>query len=98
MAVGMVYLFTKIGQKEYNAVSARLNTRPDGTGDWPAGQVSHSAGPSDGGGLVVTEVWESREAQGKFMQERLGPALAAEGVTDVPTITWYTVVGTYPAR
>ncbi len=98
MAVGMVYLFKNIGQKEYDAVSKRLNTRSDGTGDWPAGQTSHSAGPSDGGGLVVTEVWESREAQAKFMQDRLGPALAAEGVTDVPTITWYTVAATYPSR
>ena len=34
------------------------------------------------GGWVVIEVWESRDAQGQFMNDRLGEALQKGGITD----------------
>ena len=52
-----------------------------GEGDWPAGLHTHLAGPTEGGGWIVVEVWESQEDQDAFMQSRLGPALRQAGVT-----------------
>lgn len=96
MAVGLVLKFAGVGQKEYDAVGAALGIQQEaGTGDWPAGLISHSAGPSDDGGLVVAELWDSRDAQATFMQSRLGPALAKGGITATPTITWYEAVSNY---
>ena len=39
------------------------------------------------------EVWSSREVQATFMESRLGAALAAGGVTAVPTVTWVALAG-----
>jgi hypothetical protein len=39
-------------------------------------------------------VWESREAQERFLSERLRPALDAAGVTTPPTrVEWLEVAG-----
>jgi len=98
MAVGLVLKFEGVTQKEYDAVGAALNINQEaGTGDWPAGLISHSAGPTDDGGLVVSELWESREAQGTFMQERLGAALTVGGIRTTPEMTWYDAVSNYRA-
>jgi hypothetical protein len=45
-----------------------------------------------GGGWVVFEVWESRAAQERFLNERLRPVLEAAGVTTPPTrVEWLDV-------
>ena len=44
----------------------------------PEGLISHVAGPTDSGMLVV-DVWESPEALERFAKERLGPVLAELG-------------------
>lgn len=76
MADGLILQFDDVGEQDYDTVNAKLNFNPrTGVGDWPAGLQSHSAGASEGG-WVVTEVWDSKDAQGAFMAERLGPALA----------------------
>ena len=89
MAVCLILKFTGIGRPEYEAVNTKLgidfNT---GAGDWPAGMTSHAAGIADDGSFNVVEIWESREAQGRFMQGRLGRALQEAGVTAVPQLTW----------
>ncbi len=64
-----------------------------GTGDYPAGLLTHAAGLSDDGRFIVVEVWSSRDAQADFMQSRLGEALAAGGVTSQPNVTWFSTVG-----
>ncbi len=50
----------------------------------PAGGVLHVAGPSPNGGWRVVEVWESEEDARRFHKERLGPALAAAGLSGRP--------------
>jgi len=88
MAVGLILRFTGQTRADYDAVNEKLNVDQNtGTGDWPDGLLSHAAGEVDGA-LTIMEVWESREAQGRFMQERLGPALQAAGVTGRPEVTW----------
>ena len=90
MANGLVLQFPAgTSESDYDAVNAKLNFNPrTGEGDWPAGLMSHSAGASEEGGWVVTEIWESKDAQGAFMGSRLGPALA--GLQE-PTVLWFDV-------
>jgi len=90
MAAGLILQFPSgLGEPEYDAVNAKLgwNPRTD-EGDRPAGLQIHSAGVSEEG-WVVTEVWESKEAQAAFLSSRLGPALA--GLPE-PRVTWYDIV------
>ena len=88
MAAGLVLEFQGVGKILYDTVNAKLGIDMEtGTGDWPPGLLSHAAGPTDDG-LVVIEVWESQDAQGKFMETRLGSALRDAGVTESPRILW----------
>lgn len=93
MAEVLILAFEGVGEKEYWAVNGELGIdMARGTGDIPDGLLSHSAGTADDGRFVVTEVWSSRDAQGAFMSSRLGPALAAGGVTASPTVTWVPLI------
>ena len=79
MAEGLILEFDGVGRDEYNAVNGHLGIDPvTGQGDWPAGLVFHAGGAKPGG-WVVFEVWESRQAQERFMKDRLGNALHAGG-------------------
>jgi hypothetical protein len=49
---------------------------------------SHVAGTTEAGGLVVAEVWDSQDAQGAWMESRLGAALAEVGVPAPVRVTW----------
>ena len=94
MAVQLILEFEGITTEEYNAVNAALGVDPyTGMGEWPDGLTLHSAGLNEDGHLVVLEVWDSREHQAKFMQERLRPALAKGGITGPPSgVTWIELV------
>jgi hypothetical protein len=93
MADALILEFDGIGKAEYHAVSGKLGLDD---GHWtqtaaPEGLVAHIAGEKPGG-LVVIEVWESRAAQEKFMNERLGKALQEGGVTSAPSrVEWMPV-------
>jgi hypothetical protein len=80
MSYGLVLLFNGVSEKDYWAVNENLGIDRSSNGDWPAGMLSHSGGPTEGGGWVVIETWESKAAQETFMSTRLGAALAASGV------------------
>lgn len=90
MPAGIILQFPSgVSEADYDAVSAKLGWNPrTGEGDWPAGLKFHVAGASDDG-WVVTEIWDSREAQGAFLESRLGPSLA--GLPE-PRVTWFDVV------
>jgi hypothetical protein len=87
MAAGLILQFpASVGEKEYDAVNSKLRFDPrTGKGDWPAGLLSHSAGKSDQG-LIVTEIWESKQAQAAFMESQWGAALAD---LPEPTVLWF---------
>jgi hypothetical protein len=92
MPVGLILRFAGQSVADYEAVNAKLGIDPKtGAGEWPEGLLCHAGGMADGA-LVVMEVWESREAQGRFMQGRLGRALQEGGVTAVPEVTWIDLV------
>ncbi len=86
MADALILEFDGVGREEYEAVNKVLGIdMSTGTGNWPEGLVMHSAGATRDGGWVVYEVWDSVEAQERFMNERLGPALQQGGITDPPS-------------
>lgn len=77
MSYGVVLRFEGVTEDQYWAVNDQLGISRDGTGDWPDGLITHTGGPTADGGLVVSEVWESKGHQEQFMADRLGPALGA---------------------
>jgi hypothetical protein len=82
-----------VGKAHYDTVNGKLGidtTRRDS--NWPEGMVSHAAGPTEDGGWVVIEVWDSQAAQGKFMEARLGPALHEAGLPAPSRVTWIGLV------
>lgn len=88
MAAGLILRFPGKTRADYDRVNDVLGidqSRDDGP--WPEGLQMHVAGEADGA-LYVLEVWESQAAQGRFIQERLGPALQQGGITGAPEITW----------
>lgn len=85
----LLLAFDGLDESVYAKVNAELGIdAATGTGNWPAGLVTHLAGKADDGKFHVVEVWESRKAQEEFMHSRLGAALAGAGVTSQPSVTW----------
>jgi hypothetical protein len=80
MSYAIVVVFEGVTEADYWAVNADLGINRDGAGAWPDGIRSHAAGPTAGGGWVVIEKWESKQAQEAFMAGRLGPAIAKAGL------------------
>jgi hypothetical protein len=44
----------------------------------PAGQISHAAGPTEGGFLIAV-LWDSKESSDRFVSETLMPAMPVAG-------------------
>ncbi len=89
MPEALILEFSGVTEADYANVNAHVGMdMQTGEGDWPPGLLSHAAGIADDGTLIVAEVWSSRAEQGAFMDSRLGAALAAGGVTSMPTIRW----------
>ena len=98
MAELLILEFEGVTEADYRNVSAHLGLDPDtGSGDWPAGQLTHFAGLGDDGRAFVVETWTSREAHAEFMQSRLGTAMGQGGVTATPKVTWTTLIGEHHA-
>lgn len=89
MSEVLVLEFEGFGRDVYDAVNRELGLNDDWTdGEIPAGLIDHVAGASSSGWVVV-EVWDSREAQAAFMENRLGAALQAGGAAGPPSrVEW----------
>ena len=84
MAKVLILEFDGVGDEGYRAVNTALGIDVDDPGaNWPAGIVSHMAGASPTGWVVV-EVWDSEDSAAKFMESRLGAALKS---ADMPMPT-----------
>lgn len=81
MPYGIVLVFDGVDADQYWAVNDHLGIKPDGSGDWPPGILSHTGGPT-ATGWVVAEVWNSKADQEAFMASRLGAALGTVGVPE----------------
>jgi hypothetical protein len=71
-----------IGEAEYDQVNAELGVDTNGGGDWPDGLIAHTAATTEKG-LIVIEIWESREAQEAEMP-KLGAAIQKTGLHEKP--------------
>jgi hypothetical protein len=92
MPLALVYEFQGVTGAHYAAVSRHLGIDPEtGQGPWPAGLISHAAGSADDGTFIVSEVWSYREDQAAW-EQKLAPALAANGVTAVPRVRWVPLI------
>lgn len=87
MAVLVVHESVGGTQEQYEQVAARLTEAGlNQPSDWPVdGLLSHAAGPTDNGWIVV-DVWESEEALQRF-GEVIGPVLQEIGFPGEPRIT-----------
>ncbi len=83
MAVVFIIEQADITREKYEEV--RSLVVPDNR--LPEGMILHLAGEVKGGGWRVVELWESEEAQGKFLQAKLGPAFQKAGVSQQPKVT-----------
>jgi hypothetical protein len=84
MAIGVLFDFPGVTQKDYDAVISKLNGgKPmKKLSDWPTkGVLFHVAGPTEKGWRVV-DVWESEAAFQKF-GETLVPILKSVGFPQV---------------
>lgn len=83
MAVAFLMEFPGTSLAQYDAVIEDLdlinNPQPGG--------LFHVAGQHDGGVRIV-DVWESQGAFDTFLRERLGAALARQGVAPPRVQTW----------
>lgn len=70
MAIGMLLDIEGMSKEMYDEVNADANF----PAEVPAGLISHVAGPIENG-MRVFDIWESREDFGRFIGERLAPAL-----------------------
>lgn len=97
MPEALVYEFQGVTSAHYASVSRDLGIHPEtGEGDWPPGLLSHAAGIADDGTFIVSEVWSSREDQAAW-EQKLAPALAANGVTVVPRVRWVPLIAHHRA-
>ena len=71
MAVGMLMEIPGVTRDQYDALNREMDMTQQ---TLPDGLISHVAGESDGS-FVVFDVWESREAFERFVQERLMPVM-----------------------
>ena len=82
---------------QYQGVNKELGIDTTaGTGDWPAGMLSH-VGAAGNGTIIVFEVWDTKASQETFMATRLGSALGKVGVAEPHRVEWLEVMGQGPA-
>jgi hypothetical protein len=76
MAVGVLAASPEFTKQFYDSTTEKMfghsPMRPD---EAPEGLILHSAGQGEQG-YYVYDVWESREAFERFLEEQLGPAMA----------------------
>src|SRR3954451_24465618 len=93
VADALIYEFKDVDAQQYDAVNEKLGLDSQtGSGEWPAGLLSHIAGSADDGTFVVSEIWASRQAQDDFMNARLGAALADIGVPAPTKVLWVSLI------
>jgi hypothetical protein len=94
MPEAIILEFDGLDTATYRKVNDALGIDPaTGEGDWPAGLLSHT-GAEAPGGFVVFEIWDSKESQGRFMDDRLGAALQQAGVSGPPKrAEWLEIAG-----
>jgi hypothetical protein len=88
MAMGHVLEFEGGSIELYDKVTAELGIK--GEDGWPAGVISHAAGAT-ADGFIVIETWDSDDAWNEFFVSRLQPAFEKVGDIPQPRVTRFGV-------
>jgi hypothetical protein len=74
MAVGVLQAAPEFTKQIYDGVTKKVfgHASPIREDEAPEGLIAHSAGQGEQG-YYVYDIWESREAFERFMEEKLGP-------------------------
>ena len=91
MAVGIRIKMEGVTADQFNVMERSVD--PDGNP--PEGLIFHASGPIDGGWGVI-DFWESRGQFDRFAEQRIGPAVAAAGVSGAPDIREFPVHEHFP--
>lgn len=87
MAVAVVMDFNGATLEQYDQVVAKMHLTPGGQG--PPGALFHWCAAT-GGGIRVTDVWQTREQFDAFAKEQIGPLTAEVGLGQ-PDTTFHDV-------
>ena len=76
MPVGVLTSAPEFTKQIYDDVTEKMygHAAPMREDEAPEGLIAHSAGQGEQG-YYVYDIWESREAFERFMEEKLGPAI-----------------------
>lgn len=88
MAVAIIMEFEGTNLDHYDQVNRLMGLTPGGPG--PDGSLSHWATMTEKG-LLVTDVWESREKFDAFARDKMGPLTAEAGFAGPPKMTFHEV-------
>jgi hypothetical protein len=91
MAVGIRIKLAGVTREQFDVIERSVD--PDANP--PDGLIFHASGPIDGGWGVI-DFWESREQFDRFAEARIGPAVAAGGVSAAPDIRKFPVHEHFP--
>ncbi len=84
MAIAVLMEFPTGTVEQYDAVIEEMNL---GGKPGPGG-IFHVAGPMEGGGMRVVDVWESQEAMEKFASEQIMPITQKHGISPPKITVW----------
>ena len=86
MAVAVVMEFNGATLAQYDQIIDLMGLNPRGAG--PPGSLFHWVAETPGG-MLVTDVWESKEAYERFAAEKIGPFSGKVGLPSPPTTTFH---------
>jgi hypothetical protein len=79
MAVMLIGDVPGMDAETYDKVNDAMNF----PSDLPDGLISHTAGPTDGG-FIIVDIWESMDKFESFMENTLMPAMGKVGIEAPP--------------
>lgn len=88
MAVGVVLEFKGGTLEQYDQVMDLMGLEPGGP--VPEGALFHWVTATDDG-ILVTDVWETREQFERFAAEQIGPNAQQVGISNPPQIVFHDV-------
>jgi heme-degrading monooxygenase HmoA len=80
MAIMMILEWEGVSTDQYARVNEAMGIHSDA--DAPEGLISHVAAIDDDGEMTIVDLWESEQALGRFVETRLGPALAQASIPE----------------
>lgn len=85
MAVAVIMEFTGATLEQYDQVIGKMGLTAGGPA--PAGALGHWVAATDDG-ILVTDLWRSRELYDAFAQEQIGPFTVEAGFPGPPKVTY----------